>query len=251
MVVLLVGLIVSCHKDPKPNESPNEQTNEIRFGDTAGMTIIHFDTIVRLGETIELDIDADGSDDFELESYYDGPMMMDIQSLYLACLRDNVELLGEVVEKESYTHYDTTISTSWDGTITIVEYLTTYNTCEMLSEYDEVHPLSRFMVYANEANDLFRIDDCFQSTKVNLFLENTQATVNWDGSNDTINYYWTQKYIYDCNNFPTNTEKYIGFKITKDGKPRLGWLKLNLIGVNTVEVHLLETAIQEKSINPK
>ena len=52
-------------------------------------------------------------------------------------------------------------------------------------------------------------------------------------------------YLYDCENFPSNIDKYIGFRITKDGTSRLGWLKLNLIGDETVKVHLIETAIQE------
>ena len=54
------------------------------------------------------------------------------------------------------------------------------------------------------------------------------------------------RYIYDCWNFPTNEEKYIGFKLTQNGKSRLGWLKIKLHptwGNSVVDTELIETAI--------
>ena len=54
-------------------------------------------------------------------------------------------------------------------------------------------------------------------------------------------------HIYDCWNFPTDEEKYIGFKLTQNGKSRLGWLKIKLHpawGNSVVDTELIETAIQ-------
>ena len=43
LVVLMVGLIISCHKEPQPN---NEQTiDSITFGDYEGMDVCTYDSI--------------------------------------------------------------------------------------------------------------------------------------------------------------------------------------------------------------
>lgn len=220
MAVLLTGLFASCQKDA-------EKT--IAFGNTKGMKVESYDTHIDLGKTLALDVDADGTDDLSFISYYDGPMQMDIQTLYLDCLRNEVELFGEIVEMEGYRHRDTIIDV-FEGDTTY-HYLYVYNTCEKISDNDEILISRPFMPSANDINGVFNIDNYFSSEKVILFRENTSAI--------------GQTYIYDCDNFPTNTEKYIGFKITKDNTSRLGWLKLNLIGDETVNVHLIETAIQK------
>ena len=56
------------------------------------------------------------------------------------------------------------------------------------------------------------------------------------------------QHIYHCWNFPTDEEKYIGFKFTINGKSRLGWLKIKLHptwGGSVVNTELIETAIQK------
>lgn len=240
LIVWLTGLLVSCHKEPEAS---------ITFGNTKGMRIENYDTLVGLGKTMVLDVDADGTDDLKLVSYFDGPLSIgEKQTLHLDCLNENVALLGDLLEAERYTHYDTIIDFNEHlfSDRPIVLYYTKHNICEKISENDEVHISIQFTLSANNVNDPFSIDNHFESQRINLFKENLVGGPNDNiyESNDTL-YVWNSDYYFDCDNFPTNTEKYIGFKITKDGKPRLGWLKLNLIGDETVNVHLIETAIQE------
>ena len=57
-----------------------------------------------------------------------------------------------------------------------------------------------------------------------------------------------KKYIYDCWNFPTDEEKYIGFRINLNGTLRYGWLKIKLHptwGGKVVNTELIEIAIQK------
>ena len=74
-----------------------------------------------------------------------------------------------------------------------------------------------FSLLANNANDSFCHDDTFKSTNVILHKN-------------------------DCDHFPMNEAKYIGFKLTEDGKSRLGWMR---VIHHHDHVELLETAIQK------
>lgn len=228
----------SCHKEP-------EKT--IVFGDTKGMRVEKYNTYINLGKTMTLDVDTDGNDDLKFVSYYDGPLGgTTFQMLHLECLSENVELLGEMMEKKRYMHRDTTILTNSEGWTTVL-YFTNKNLCEPLSENDEVRITNSFILSASNANDPFNIDDCFKyKDKVYLFIEDTNNGPVDDvyNSNDTT-YVWDSNTTYSCDAFPTNTETYIGIKINENGTPHLGWLKLNLIGDETVNVHLIETAIQK------
>lgn len=235
--ILLMGLLVSCHKEPEKS---------IAFGNTKGLNVTALNTNIGLGETLDLDIDDDGTTDLKLVSYYDGPLGgTKYQMLYLDCLNENVAFLGEMMEKERYTHHDTTYLTDSNEHTTVL-YFTANNLCEKVSENDEVRTTNSFILSSNNDNDTFGIDDCFRSKKVFLFIEdnNNGPVDNIYHSNDTT-FVWDSSTTYSCDAFPTNTETYIGVKINKDGTPHLGWLKINLIGDNTVKVHLIETAIQK------
>lgn len=234
--VLLTSFLASCHKEPEKS---------IAFGNTKGMIVENYDTRIDLGKTLALDVDADGNDDLKFVSYYDGPLGgTTLQMLHLDCLNENIALLGEITETEYYIHLDTATIHNENG-YTDVVYETVTNYCEKVSEEDEVHTSSGFVPSASNLNDVFSVDDYFQSKEHYLFIENkTSGPVdNIQIGSDTA-YVWISTVIRGCSNFPTNVEKYIGFKITKDGTPHLGWLKLNLIGDRTVNVHLIETAIQ-------
>lgn len=231
--ILLMGLLVSCHKETEKN---------IVFGDTKGMLVEAYDTFINLGWTKELDIDADGTADLKLVSYYDGPHMEYTQTLTLRCLNENIALRGEMMEKTSYIHRDTIVGNAY-GVLGVL-YLSVYSSCTMFSENDKAHTYHTFVPSDDNYGDLFNMNQNFQSTDIILFRENTQEVRLDHTSNDT-SYFYRSNYLYDCENFPSNIDKYIGFRINKDGTSRLGWLKLNLIGGETVNVHLIETAIQE------
>ena len=235
----MVAILASCHKEPEKS---------IAFGNTKGMNVKALNTNIGLGETMDLDLNDDGSADLKLVSFYDGPQGgTKYQMLYLDCLNENVAFLGEMMEKERYTHRDTTYTMDSNEHTTVL-FFTANNLCEKISEHDEVRTTNSFILSSNNVNDTFGIDDYFQSKRIFLFIEDDNpgsGPVDYIYNSNDTTYVWDSSTTYSCDAFPTNTETYIGVKINKDGTPHLGWLKVNLTGNHTVNVHLIETAIQK------
>ena len=240
LILTAICAMSSCKKDTKP-------ADKIIFGNTEGMNVVNYDTILHMVGTLSMDLDQDGTDDLRLESRfeptYEG-QTNDAQILTLYCLNENIALFGETVENESYIHRDTFISDE-EG-YTIVSHLLNYSTCEKEEEDDEVLTTTAFVAAVNAENDALNMSDNFSSDNVVLFRENIEFMLEPVTSNDTI-YYSTQTYDFSCDNYETNTMTYIGFKLTRDGKSRLGWLKIYLYSLFGSVVHAenLETAIQE------
>lgn len=275
LAVLAIGIITSCKKDPIPNN--NEQNNEqpsdtipsgndtipngndtipvvidgIRFGDTTGMKVTTYNTIMEFDDAwnpILLDLNNDGTNDIRIETYYDGPLAIgQFQELTLHCL-SSIKIHGESIEKESYSHRDTTI-TNYNGWTQIV-YNYTYSTCGQIDENDPVSTSSVFEITANDFNDPLSFDYNFQFINSTfLFREDVEYTLmNDPNEEEQIVTGSHNKHIYSCWNFPTDEEKYIGFRITKNGNSRYGWLKIKLHptwGGKVVDTELIETAIQK------
>ena len=281
LAVLAIGIITSCKKDPIPNN--NEQNNEqpsdtipsgndtipngndtipigndtipngvidgIRFGDTTGMIVNPYNTVMEYDESwipILLDLDGNGTNDIRIETYYDGPLAIgQFQELTLHCI--NAQIHGQTVEKESYSHRDTTI-TSYNGWTQIVSNYT-YSTCGKIDENDPTSTSNVFEITANDFNEHLCLEDNFQfKNSTFLFREDIKYTL-MDEPNEEEQIVTGSHvhHIYDCWNFPTDEEKYIGFKLTQNGKSRLGWLKIKLHpawGNSVVDTELIETAIQ-------
>jgi hypothetical protein len=271
LVVLAIGIITSCKKDPIPNN--NEQNNEqpsdtipsgndsipngndtipividgIRFGDTTGMIVTTYNTIMEFDEgrnPIILDLNDGGIDDIKIETYYDGPLAIgEFQTLTLHCLNDHTELLGDSIVKESYSHRETTYDTIDD--YIVITHAYTFSTCETIEENDPVNTSKVFEVFANDYDNTFGAEDHFQTGNAVLFRENVKYSLAYPGDEIVdVDYY---NNIYDCWNFPTDEEKYIGFRITKNGNSRYGWLKIKLKSWDgkVVDTELIETAIQK------
>ena len=286
LAVMAIGIITSCQKDPIPNN--NEQNNEqpsdtipigndpisigndtipigndtipngndtipvlidgIRFGDTTGMIVNPYNTVMEYDESwipILLDLDGNGTNDIRI-TYYDGPLAIgQFQELTLHCI--NAQIHGQTVEKESYSHRDTTI-TNYNGWTQIVSNYT-YSTCGKIDENDPTSTSNVFEITANDFNEHLCLEDNFQfKNSTFLFREDIKYTL-MDEPNEEEQIVTGSHvhHIYDCWNFPTDEEKYIGFKLTQNGKSRLGWLKIKLHpawGNSVVDTELIETAIQ-------
>ena len=235
-----VCIMPSCGKDPKP-------ADKIIFGNTEGLTVVNYDTVLHVVGSLSMDLDQDGTDDIKVESCqessYEG-QTFGSQILNLYCLNENIALFGETIEKESYIHCDTFISGE-EGQ-TFVSHILNYTTCEKESDDDEVIITNEFMATTNAEGGTLYMSDNYSSDHVILFRENIEFLLEPVTSNDTI-YYSTQIYDFSCDNYETNTMTYIGFKLTRDGKSRLGWLKIYLYSLlgNVVHAEIHETAIQE------
>ena len=257
LALFAIGIISSCKKDPDPNNNGQNNdtiptvTDRIVFGDTTGMIVTTYNTVMEFDDgwnPIILDLNGGGIDDIKIETVYDGPLAIgEFQALTLYCLNDRIELLGDSLMKESYSHRDTTITINNDWTIK--EYGYTFSTCNKVDENDQVNHTKMFELKANDANEHLSINDHFQSIEINLFRENmSHEFMDYLNEEEQYVIYSYNKYIYDCWNFPTDEEKYIGFKFTINGKSRLGWLKIKLHptwGGSVVNTELIETAIQK------
>ena len=235
---------------PNGNDTIPVVIDGIRFGDTTGMKVTTYNTIMEFDEAwnpIVLDLNNDGTNDIRIKTYYDGPLAIGkFQELTLHCL-SSIKIHGESIEKESYSHRDTTITTYGDWTNIIYNYI--YSTCGKIEENDPVSTSTILEVTANDFNDHLSLDDAFVFGNPFLFRENIEYTLMHDSNEEEhIVTGSHNKYIYDCWNFPVDEEKYIGFRITKNGNSRYGWLKIKLHPTwsgKVVDTELIETAIQK------
>lgn len=250
--------MVSCHKQP------DTDSNKITFGDTTGMIVITYDSSMWYNDTgrpFILDLNNDGVNDIKIETYYDGPHQEPHQTLTIICLNNNIELFGDSIVKEYYYHHDTVISTYIDASQTKWEVTTDehlLSTCEKPSEDDPIQTTTAFDVFACDGNESITMNDHFQSGKAILFREDTYGYLAYPDPTTNTAFVYTSSQIYQCWNFPTSEEKYIGFKLTQNGNSRLGWIKIFLDPHATlphnpsspdyatvVNTKLIETAIQE------
>ena len=243
---------------PDGNDTIPVVTEGVRFGDTTGMIVTTYNSIMEHDEQwnpIVIDLDDDGTNDIRIETYYDGPLAIgQFQELTLHCLNSShssIRIHGENAEKESYSHRDTTITNYNDWTQIIYNY--TYSTCGKIEENDPVSTSTVFEITAHDFNDHLGLDDHFASfQKIYLFKQNVEYTLMYDPNEE--NHIVTgshNKYNYSCWYFPTGEEKYIGFKLITNGEARLGWLKIKLCptwGNRVVDTQLIETAIQIRAI---
>lgn len=255
LLIALLMIAMACQKDPDPNNNGQDpaMTDKITFGDTLGMIVTSYDSIMRYDEgwlPFILDLNDDGRNDIKIETVYDGPLAIgEFQTLSLYCINENIEILGDSVISETCSHRDTTITVNNGWTEYTYGY--TFSSCGQINGNDGVGVTNMFVfeLKANDANDPLSLDDHFQCADVKLFRENMEY--EWMNELDEEQQYVEfshNKYIYDCWNFPTDEEKYIGFKLTVNGESRLGWLKIKLCptwGGSVVDTQLLETAIQQ------
>lgn len=261
LALTAICLMPSCKKDPVPTNNGQEEpptdtipggNDKFYFGDTTNMIVTACDFIMEFDENNDpflLDLNGDGIDDIKIETIFDGPLAIGpYQTLTLYCLNQHTEILGDTVVKESYSHRETVTSEYNGWIITTNKYI--LSTCDKIAEDDLVNTTNVFEVFANDNDDSFGIDNHFQSGDAVLFRENVEYSLSDPNeSNQTVSTD-DSKFIYNCWNFPTNEEKYIGFKINQNGNQRYGWLKIKLVPTwenKVVDTELIETAIQKQS----
>ena len=239
LTLAAICILPSCKKDPA-------QTKVV-FGDSKGMTVTSYDSTFypeqyghfSWGNTV--DLNGDGQDDVQFRSEDIGSAGLghDIVTS-LKCLNENIALLGDIVNQENYLHIDSTFHTE-DSIWWVIGVYRTY-TCERIAETDSVvSTTEKLSLYANNANDGFGNDDTFMST--NVVLKNRSYTYPCEpeiGDHVTICYQISNEN--NCDVFPMDEAKYIGFKINENNQSHLGWMKVIL---HHDYVELLETAIQK------
>lgn len=242
---MIVATLVSCNKIPNLSDG-------ITFGNTTGMTVTPYDS-TGLSPYL-LDLNDDGTVDVELSSQLVGSAGLGHHVITtLQCRHQGVALAGELINQEQFMHVDTSSWYYFDpdypqfDSILVVS-VTKTRTCNPIDEGDQVVSTSeKLLLNAYDAGNSLRMTDDFGfSDKV--FLKNASVFVGYGPfgyGTPVLNVQYEAVYN-DCDVFPLEEVKYIGFKIHDGERERLGWIKLTLelVAENTHHVKLLETAVQ-------
>lgn len=247
LALIVTCAIIACKKDNKTSSAPSDR---ITFGNTSGMNVVAYNTIINYSQSVELDIDRDGENDVLLASDCDGPMMTDYQTIYIQCLNENVRILSEDVEENYYKHYDTVIYPQ-DEYI-VVDINITETGCGKIADDDILKTYSITKLTPCDEGSALNVSDNFYFYRFYTHFYNEDRAYYFpvpnSQSNDTL-YYTNEFYVYHCTNFPVDEAKYMGIKLTKDGKSRLGWVKIELQtdtqSQRRVNIKVIETAIQK------
>jgi hypothetical protein len=259
LVVLLTGLIISCHKESQPN---NEQTfDSITFGNYEGMDVFTYDSI-----DWELDEFLEGI------GYYGGITVggktISLKTMVLSnpyngnpldCYEisigaeDDFTFHNKRINYNEYEHVDSTIIQTDSVTLIYVDGITS---CYQISESDQ-HIGSTVMgvLAKHDKNDvLTKKDFTTPSTWSNyfykpLFISNAECQIQI--AYESINAIVYESYINaasECLNFPLDEPFFLGFKCTDELGERLGWIKL-IIEPNADGYYIpkpLEASIQKQ-----
>jgi hypothetical protein len=151
---------------------------------------------------------------------------------------ENIALLGDIINQQRFLHIDT-VGCSTDDSIIYINHTIT---CNQIDETDSIVSTNeKFSLYANNAGQSFDSGNSFMSTNITLKNRPYYYLISEETVGNIV-YHHMHDEKDDCDAFPMDEEKYIGFKITENDKSRLGWMRVIL---HHDYVELLETAIQK------
>lgn len=239
LALATICILPSCHKAPEPSKN-------ISFGNYTGMSVkTHSqEDLIHQGQSTLLypiDFVSDNNQAEYILYIYPDNLSESSFTSFLYRNNDLAELQGDIITKTIYQHKDS-ISEQTDSLFYYHYYC--YYSCEKMAEDDELsYTEDSPIINANDSNDQLSINDSFiNANRPLLYTTNNVVIDGWETGNDSIELYHVY-HDYNCYMFPSGEEKYIGVKVTQDGKEFLGWIKL-LIHPNGM-VDLLETAIQK------
>ena len=239
LAFVAICIMPSCKKDPAQAK--------VVFGNSEGMAVTSYDSTLTpvqyghfsWGNTIDLNGDGEIDIQFRSEDIGSPAVGHDIVT-ELTCLNENVALLGDIINQEKYLHISSTLYTE-DSVLWMNVVSKTY-TCEQIAETDSVVSTSEKLTNIDHNfGEFYGQDDSFMNTRVVLKNRSYYYPIG-DESIGNVTYHYMIHKKNDCDYFPMDEEKYIGFKLTENNKSRLGWMKVIL---HHDHIELLETAIQK------
>lgn len=178
----------------------------IRAGELKNMDYRLYDTVIKNffndKDSFDLDADADGIADFRFYLEHEGSPSFSMYNLYLFCLHENVFIGGESRDSLMYIKNGDTLY-----------YLIDLNCINRI-----------------QSNDLISIEDKWLSDTFNLIYYHSGV------SSPTVTYSFRMEQI------PDKETVFIGFKMTKSKKEKLGWMTVSNDN-NAITIH--ESAIQK------
>jgi len=217
--------------------------SEIQIGEYQNMTVNFYDTTLTGGyyspAVLNLDLDNDGTDDIQFESWIQGsPGMGQIPESMIRCLHPHVALSGCFTSDTLFLYREIYVSEEGDGTFK--KYLYHDYTCHRMSDTDSVVRVSpAFKIVPFDRGDHINSDGAFHTDTICLAAHwYSYPPVYVANAGDTV--IWLYKtFSNDCNEFPMDKIKFIGLKMDD----RLGWIKLSIFDWYRVMIH--ESGIQE------
>ena len=248
IALAVVCIVFSCKKEKQSTTDPID-TSKITFGNTEGMDVVRLDSIYLTNhqwagyyylENIDFDGDGLGDNIIKFEI---------IAGAWVGSGSQNVAILGEFFEKETFIHNDTSYN-SHDG---IVEAICSeiYSNCGQIATYDSVQTSQVLKVTANDEGAQMSVNDNFEYASIFYndaeIFQGDLFSESYYNSNDTV-YRYTFRFINHCSAFATGKPEYIGFKVTENDRTRLGWVKVELIPSDLPDDYyfkIIEAAIQK------
>lgn len=253
-VILLIGLIVSCDKDPQPN------TDQITIGDYEGMDVFTYDSIewelvdyleaVAYYGGINVDGKTVGLSTTVLSNPYNGNPL---DCYEIGIYSDDLAFHYHTVHNDIFYHVDSTVIQT--DSVTLI-YLDGITSCYQISESDQLEESYNInILFQHEKNENLNKGDSFKNSSswgsfyIPLYLSNAECLIQM--ALDSINAIVYESYTYaasECKNFPLNEPFFLGFKCTYEFGDRLGWIKL-IIEPNADGYYIpkpLEAAIQKQ-----
>ncbi len=242
VLAIAIVLLSGCDEEELEPVITPVSINPIIVGDTAGMTLIPFNTSIT-GAPLEIDIDFDSVPDLSFISDWYGSMgggydkRTDIQSL------DSLTSILAVTEVD--TSFKGPLLNIVDDGIIWVVYQTMW-TCDRSLLEDSVT-----LTYTNEVNKIIALQEgepllsknwLVGSVRLTSELQHSTPTGGYT-SNDTNYTYQTLRYR-DCDLLIEGEVQYLGFnKTTSLGINYSGWIKVHRVDDYHVYIH--EVAIRE------
>lgn len=248
IALAVVCIVFSCKKEKQSTTDPID-TSKITFGNTEGMDVVRLDSIYLTNhqwagyyylENIDFDGDGLGDNIIKFEI---------IAGAWVGSGSQNVAILGEFFEKETFIHNDTSYN-SHDG---IVEAICSeiYSNCGQIATYDSVQTSQVLKVTANDEGAQMSVNDNFEYASIFYndaeIFQGDLFSESYYNSNDTV-YRYTFRFINHCSDFATGKSEYIGFKVTENDRTRLGWVKVELIPTDLPDDYyfkIIDAAIQK------
>jgi len=242
LILAIMVALFSCEKD---NKTINNR-DEIQTGNDSKMLVNRMDTMLIGGynqkTSINLDMNEDGSPDFQLTSeVWGSPGMGQHPRAQILSLNSSSLINGNLINDTTFYHLraDTSYGENWTP---VMISLTHIYSCERTEPNDSITLIEP---------DQFEI--CYFTTDASIFLTDYYLAdtlqMNYKYyyhaedpiySHDTI-FYNYRSYTQSCYYFPTDQIRYIGVKLTNGDKERIGWIKLGLF--DNYKLMIIETAL--------
>ena len=241
-LMLSFTFIYACHKDEFIE--PNPADNPLTIGNGANINLTSYDSALEGGyyhpKYFEIDLDNDQISDIQFQSVVQGsPAVGQLRYMYVKCLNPSVELHGFM--KKDTVFSNTKITYTPLGNKVNID-ITHYESCRRENANDTISlQPEKFVLSMLQKDGIIKKEDVFQTGTITLIGPTHSSTgkiTNIYG--DTTEYTFEDKY-FGCDNFPEDTDIYLGFKITTGNKQKMGWFK---ISCSFTTLTISEVAIQ-------